>query len=713
MATRREFSRLGSGLIAGAAVALVVTLLHANRALERLEFPTYDMRMRWTLPEGEVHPEIALFIVTEESIDWMEEKNGLSWPWDREAFAFLFRACALGKARAVLFDFFTHIDAGEGEDSWAAALRAGPPSFFAVPFLKDKNGRADARPDLSALLLRFAVEIQNDGSVEVPEEPYRSVKLPRPKLAAAVAGACDVSTPRESDGLIRRYRLFTRFRGRHYPSFALAALMARERAAVVRIRGRWMTVGSLTFPVEPDGTIQLRFLPPGKGFALKPASRVIRWVEDVESGKAGTSDPAGVNGRIVLMGTNAPGLVDIRQTPVSESTPGVEIHATAIANLLDSAHLRLGPRWLSFVLIGVLALATSAVTRLTSAIAGGISALILATGYGLITVSMFQQRWVLDLMPQASAIFLAYATASTINFIYEGRQRLRVKRQFQRYVSPKVVDKILKNPDSLHMAGERKPLSIFFMDFAGFTTLSESLDPTELVKLVSEYHHEAAGEIFRTEGTLDKYIGDAIMAYWNDPIDQPDHAWRACRAALGAQDRLRALAAEMRKRGLSEMRARIGINSGIATVGDMGAQGQANYTVMGDEVNLASRLEGVNKEFGTEIIASEAAFGPARDRIEGRELALIKVKGKQQSVRIFELLGVKGEVPAERLERARAFQRTLGDFRARRWAEARAGFAAALEQGDEAARPYLPLCDHYVTEPPPPDWDGSYKMDHK
>jgi class 3 adenylate cyclase len=290
---------------------------------------------------------------------------------------------------------------------------------------------------------------------------------------------------------------------------------------------------------------------------------------------------------------------------------------------------------------------------------------------------------------------------------------MRIKRDFQSYVSPKVVEKILANPDALSLKGERKMLTMFFMDFAGFTSMSELLDPLELVALISEYHNEAAEEIFKTEGTIDKYMGDAIMAFWNDPIAQEDHALRACVTAIAAQKRLRLMALKMKERGLPEMRARIGINTGVATVGNMGAKHQVGYTVIGDEVNLASRLEGVNKEFGTEIIISEAACLPARDRLDVRELALIKVKGKKVPVRIFELIGLKGEAAPDRLERAKLFGEAFGEFRARRFNKAWESFLSLTQKGDRPSEVYVSLCERYMSDPPPPDWDGSYQMEHK
>jgi adenylate cyclase len=308
---------------------------------------------------------------------------------------------------------------------------------------------------------------------------------------------------------------------------------------------------------------------------------------------------------------------------------------------------------------------------------------------------------------------LAYAATSALNYLYEGRQKQRVKRDFQRYFSPLVVEKILKTPDALSLEGERKELTIFFMDFAGFTAMSEKLDPSELVKLMNEYHNEAAEEIFRTEGTIDKYIGDAIMAFWNDPLPQADHALRACLTAVGTQVRLKEMARLMRERGMPEMRARIGINSGIATVGNFGAKRQVNYTLIGDEVNLASRLEGVNKEFGTDIIVSEATFAPAKDRLEARELALIKVKGKKLPVRIFELLSLKGELAPERRELVGRFAEALADFRARRFQKAWEAFLPLSQKGDGPSDVYTALCERYRVEAPPADWDGSYQMDHK
>ncbi|HVE41410.1 MAG TPA: adenylate/guanylate cyclase domain-containing protein, partial [Planctomycetota bacterium] len=393
--------------------------------------------------------------------------------------------------------------------------------------------------------------------------------------------------------------------------------------------------------------------------------------------------------------------------------PGTEVHATAIRNILQREYLRESPAALSILLAVVFVVATALITRLSSAALGGGASAAVLLGYGGLSVVLFNAHWIVPMAVPMLAIVLAYAATSAVNFLHEGRQRLQTRRIFSQYLSAKVVDKILKHTDALHLEGERKPLTIFFMDFAGFTAMSEKLDPTELVKLISEYHNEAAEEIFRTEGTLDKFIGDAIMAYWNDPIEQPDHALRACLSAVGAQKKLLKMAQIMKERGLPEMSARIGLNTGVATVGNMGAKTHVNYTLIGDEVNLASRLEGVNKEFGTKVIISEATYLPAKEHLDVRELALIKVKGKKLPVRIYELIGLKGEASPERLETVRKFEAALAEFRGRKFHKAWELFLSMAQKGDHAAEVYVGLCESYMNEPPHPEWDGSYQMEHK
>jgi adenylate cyclase len=706
--------RLAGSLGVGACSALLAVLLNASGLLEPWELGTRDLRTRFTLPPGDrpARDDVFLVMVTDESLALVEEHARMSWPWDRELYALVVGACARGGAAALLFDVLLH-EAGPDPEALAEALRRAPPTYLAASFWEKAPPRKP-RPWEPEILARGAIEVDSDGSVAL-EESFEDVRLPSPEFARAARGFCGISNPRDRDGVIRRYRLLYRYRGRDYPSMALAALLAREGEARVRIRDGVLTVGRASFPVEPDGTILLRYFRAGTSFPWRAAWNVINAMAPAagEGAPPAPFRPEELAGKVVVFGVSASGLTDLRATPVSPVMPGPEIHAVALANLLAGVPLREAPRWASLLGVAILAFGVAAATRMTSAVAGGAlaaGALLLAAAGA---TALYRAGWAVDVVAPLGAGVFSYAAASALNFLVEGRQRRRIKREFQRYVAPQVVEKILAQPDALRLEGERKTLTIFFMDFAGFTALSEKIDPQELVGLVSAYHDEAAAEIFAAEGTIDKYIGDAIMAFWNDPVDQPDHAARACRAAVGAQRRLRALAARMRERGLPEMRARIGVNTGVATVGDMGARGQVNYTAIGDEVNLASRLEGANKEFGTEILVSEATWSAAAGAVEGRELALLRVKGRSRPVRVFEVWGRAGEGSPERREFARRFEAALADFRARRFREALGVFVGLAAGGDAASEVYRALCERYLAEPPPPDWDGAYRMESK
>lgn len=709
--SRERRLRLVSALIVGASVALLVLLLRATGQLDLWELKTEDVRTRWTLRDSGSHvrPDLVFIAITDDSIDAVFKKNKITFPWDWDFYALLLEACERGKASSILIDLFLR-EKREGSEELVQSLRTGPPAWFASAFWNKGKGKAyEPDPELEKRLARFALEMDNDGSLKPPDF-FEKVDLPSEILADGMAGFTTISTQREKDQQIHRYHLLVEFRGRFYPSFALAALLSREKTRLVRIRDRVLHVGGLSVPIEADGSILLRWYPQGTSFPWIESTRVL---QRMTGGDPKSFDPATLAGKTVMIGTTAAALTDLRITPVSDVMPGPELHLVALANVLNGDALRSTPWIVSFLVVLAAAFGVAFSTRFASVGLGGAAAvgsvgLLVAAGVGL-----FRAGRVIEMVPGVLSIGLSYAAASAVNFLYEGRQRQRIKRDFQRYMSPKVVEKILKNPDALSLKGERKLLTFFFMDFAGFTSVSEKVEPVEMVKLISDYHNEAAEEIFATEGTVDKYVGDLIMAFWNDPIDQEDHALRACLSAVAAQKRLKKMAVMMKERGLPEMTARIGLNTGFAIVGNMGARNQVNYTVIGDEVNLASRLEGVNKEFGTDIIISEATYLPCKDRLEARELALIKVKGRKMPVRIFELMGLKGEVPAERLRAARVFEGALKALQGRRFAEAWETFTSLAQKGDPAADVYAEVCEEYRRSPPPEDWDGAYQMTGK
>jgi class 3 adenylate cyclase len=288
------------------------------------------------------------------------------------------------------------------------------------------------------------------------------------------------------------------------------------------------------------------------------------------------------------------------------------------------------------------------------------------------------------------------------------RQRDQIQGLFKRYLAPQVVDELIRNPEKAAPGGERRELSVLFIDLVGFTSLSEELSPEQMVGLLNDYF-ERATEVLGLHGaTLDKFIGDAIMCFWNAPLPQEDHAARACLTALGLLSVVDVLAPEFRARGVKQLDCRIGVNTGPGVVGNLGSRAAQDYTVIGDTVNLASRLEGAARVYGTRTLVSEGTVVAARGAVLARELDLLRVKGRQLPVRVYELVDVAGATPPAHLAR---FAEGLALYRARRFAEAREAFLTSPE--DPPSRVFAARCETWMTQPPPEDWDGVFSLDTK
>jgi adenylate cyclase len=307
-----------------------------------------------------------------------------------------------------------------------------------------------------------------------------------------------------------------------------------------------------------------------------------------------------------------------------------------------------------------------------------------------------------------------YLGITVYRYITEEREKKKIRGAFQYYLTASVINEMLKDPSKLKLGGDKKDLTVLFSDIRGFTTISEKLTPEDLVHLLNEYLTEMTNLVFKYDGLLDKYMGDAIMAVFGAPLDQPDHALRACRTALGMMDELKKLQEKWADEGRPVFDIGIGINSGDMVVGNMGSDMRFDYTVMGDMVNLGSRLEGINKEYGTNIVISEYTYAVVKDALFCRELDSVRVKGKKLPVKIYELLGEKKD--AEKWEKAVSlFEEGLSKYKQALWDEAIAAFRKVLEvrQDDAPAKLYIDRCEELKKNPPEGSWDGVFTMTRK
>ena len=690
-------------LVAGAFAGL-----GALGTLDSLENRLWDLRVRAFARPSEATDRIRLILLDQGSLDWADAELGVQWPWPREFYGVIVSFLTRSGARAAAFDvLYTEPSfyGVEDDETFAAAIR--------------ENGRIVAAVQLS---------LERDGAVSwpsaAPEPPAASLGsgawlkdfpravLPIPELAASAAALGNVLAETDPDGINRRLPPLARFDSRTVPTLALAAYCLGEDVQDLEFRHRELRGGGRVMPLTEDGHAVLRYRGLSQTHRAVNAGAVLRSETALREGGSPEIDPNFFADKYVLFGFSAPGLKDLRPSPVGESYPGVEVHATLLDNLLAADFVNVPPRWVAAALILALGSVAGAAIRLcrdaVQSAAVLASALILP--FAAAWVSAAAGIWMPVVAPEGAVLFTLIG-GFVVNYAGEGRQKRFIKEAFSQYLSPVVIERLVQNPDRLTLGGEKRRLSILFSDIQGFTSISEGLDPVSLTALLNDYLSEVTEIIYRFGGTIDKYEGDAVIAFWNAPLDLPSHALNSIKAALEYQKRLAEIRPRLAKTAGRDVFARIGINTGDVVIGNMGSRQRFNYTFLGDAGNLASRLEGINKQFGTFIMVSEFTKDAAGEdpEVAYRELSRVTVVGKNEPVRVFEpLYRAEYERRAEILE---GFDRGLrlyysGDFKA-----SLTEFEA-IRDSDPPAAAYCERVGRLL-EDPPPQWTGVWAITEK
>jgi adenylate cyclase len=627
----------------------------------RLEWALYDLRMAASAPQAPPDDDILIVDISQTSLDhYVKTDPNLRWPWPYMFHGHIVRAARAGGARAVLFDVSFEGASMRAEDD-EELLRAAIEEHGGVALAVIRKEFDPAGDEGLEPIAPFLVPLVSEG-FEPPLPTANRFAPINPELAGAARALGDVVFGNDADGILRSYPLLTRTPRGHLPSLALAGLLVAEGARELRWTpdGR-LVAGSRSVAADADGSLRLRYYGRQRTFRHLPADHAVAAGLDLARGRPPSIDLSIFRGRIVLVGATAPALFDFTSVPTARTFPGVEVHATALANMMHGHRIARAP---ALTLAAILFFACAApllfVHRRPTWIAAAF-AIVLALWIGAIFFAFARGVWIHAAAPSA---VLAGALVASLgaNYLTEGRQRRLVKSIFEKYVSPRVVERLVEHPELVRLGGERRTLTCFFLDLEGFTGMSEALPPERVVETANRYLNAATLEIWKTEGTVDKYVADAIVAFWGAPEPLPDHARRACEAAWRVRQAVAEVAAVDEREGRKPLRARIGLNTGEVVVGNVGAERQFNYTVMGDEVNLASRLEGANKLFGTGIILSERTIREAGEGIVAREVGSVRVLGRQRAIRVYELLGLAGEAPAEVVEAVRLRAQAMEAF---------------------------------------------------
>jgi len=748
---------------------------------QRLELATLDTRFRYR-PARFAHPDPRIAIV---DIDQKTQEVLGRWPFSRTYFAQLLDALHADGAAAAAFDItFSKPDQtaaplrslrasletprqnsepvdskviGEinrlvaeydADSKFAAAIRRFGPVILGNYFLftpADLQGLSDATLDSYANQISFFAfppahpmrpESGKQDKLHLMEDFAAAGLLPRgaeanlDALTSAMQGDSSwtgfFNFPPDNDGVVRRATLVLPY-GRSqnpeqwdlYSSLGLVAaraLLGQEAQDTNLFYGPigiWkISLGSKA-AIYPDGRGQLLINYEGPWGTFPHYSIV-----DVIEGKC---KPGTFQGKLVLVGATATGIGDLRATPFGGANfPGVEIHANVVDNILNDRFLRRGAKQAlsDVLLIFAFGIPLGIWMALVSARWMWFGAFLFVP---LVAVDYwsFLHGWWLNFTVPAVTLASNVLLVSLYRSLVEEKEKRRVRSVFGQYLSPEVVRRLLVNPRLVEP--KKTEITVMFSDIRGFTTISEKLDAQELALFLNQYLSDMTSLVFDHHGTLDKYIGDALMAFWGAPFEEPGHAAKACKAALKMMDRVRELQKKWEAEGKPHLDIGIGLNTGMASVGNMGSALRYGYTALGDAVNLSSRLEGLNKDYGTHIIVNESTYEAAKQSgFLFRELDLIRVKGKLQPVAIWELVGRAGEdtvygAPEQVRSRVELFRSARALYGKRRWQAAQQAFQEILDKwaDDGPSRAYWKRCQEYLFEEPPAAWDGVFTMTHK
>ena len=719
---------------------LLVLLGHSARVyqipfINHMDSLIYDAKVRLTMPQG-VDKRVVILDIDEKSL----AEQG-RWPWGRDKLATLMNK--LFDQYGIRLVGFDVVFAEPDESSGLKSLES-----LAKKELRDVAGFQASLRELRPQLdhdARFAASLKNrpvilgyyfsskeggvsSGTAPEPVFPAGTFSGRRigftqwvsfggnlPEFQKAAAGAGHFNPLVDIDGTSRRVPLLVEYDGKYYESLALAMvrnLLGNPPIAPGYPEGapssyaamEWLELkganGAMSIPVDENAATLI----PYRGYQ---GSFPYISITDVLNDKVPKEQLAG---RIAVVGTTAPGLMDLRATPVGAAYPGVEIHANLIAGMLDGAIKHKPPYILGadvlLVLIAgsVMVFLLPMLSPLRATVVGVIVLLLLlSVNFSFWHVS----NVVLPLANGMIAIVLLYAMNMSWGYFVESRTKRQLTGLFGQYVPPELVEEMSRDPENYSMAGRKAELTVLFSDIRGFTTISEGLEPNELATLMNQYLGAMTLVVRKHRGTLDKYIGDAIMAFWGAPVDDPEHARNAVLTGLEMHVALHELNKDLVARGWPELKIGVGVNTGPMTVGDMGSPVRQSYTVMGDAVNLGSRLEGITKQYGVGFIVGESTRELLKKEFVFRELDGVRVKGKEDPVGIYEPVGEEGKVAREEMEEIKLWNQALRAYRTQDWDQ-----AELTLMNFKHIKPrylydlYVKRVEHLRKEPPGENWDG-------
>lgn len=699
------------GLICIGVIAAVLFLNHFE-IFDNFELSTQDVRFRVRGIEPH-NDDVVIVGIDPQSLDMLML---IAMP-PRDFHVQLIENLYKAGAKAVLFDvlFLNYT----GDTSSSVSLE-GAPSY-------NDSLLADviARYPNTVIARKVKVEMR-----KATQQTVGEATTP-PELFRYPGQMAFVNMYQDSDSFIRRAKLISDDMppelGWNY-SYALKAAMYALDAdtAWVDTNRHVIHVGDRRIPLNESDFMIINFAMDEETFQKNGGYISYEQVlDDSEYGLGALMENDRLKDKVVLIGAAWPESHDDFPTPFYKGTSlfspdefgmyGVHVHKNIATTILEQRFITPTKYWQMVLLVVFMTMLSTIINYRFRGFHGLFMTVVISAVYTVVAVYAFiaYRRLIPLVVPAFAAVFTNYMSVVTYNFLSERKQKAMIRGAFGQYVPPAVVSELIKNPDKLTLGGEERVMSVIFSDVAGFTTISEKLTPKQLVELLNEYLTAMTDVVLGYGGIIDKYEGDAIMAEFGAPLPDEDHALKACLTAIDMQKTLTELRDKLLREGRPELRARVGINSGSMVIGNMGSSRIFDYTVMGDNVNLSSRLEGANKVYGTYIMCSEATRKMAGDSLIYRELDLLRVKGKTEGVLVHEIIGRRDDsIPESRLKCLGLYAEGLAAYKAREWDDGLRLFnqALAFDGDDSPSKVYIERCNEFKLNPPPDDWDGIFTM---
>jgi len=706
------------------ALLLLLLALHAN-LFERLENLTVNWRFQTREPyDPKPDPRVILVKIDQSSLDQLG-----GWPWDRSLHGDFCQLATAGDAAVIGFDLlFTEPREKKSDEHFVQGVAKANAVVTGANF-DPQNPKGDAvqyNLGKTKPLTRVEGDIKAIGGQNV-------VLLPIPALREVSYFGFVEAAPESSDGIRRRLPLVERIGGEVFPSLSLQILCQFWKVApenvVVRLGSEIELPtpdGTKHIPINERGEMLLNYRDSDSYAAITGGVNAVSYgqlmgglAEHFVEGKEYPKELPSIENKMLLVGQTAVGLIDFGPSPLEAASPLVAVHLTALNNILQDDYLKIAPDWPITLGWFVISWVTLFYLRKKSIIFSIIIPLICVGLYSMLAEIVFiKQSLLLPLVWPVMFFLLLHLGIIVLRWIEEAQSRQQIKQIFSSYIAPSILDQLLEQPDSIKLGGVSKPVTMLFSDIRGFSGLSETMSEEQLVRQLNEYFEKMVGCVNRYRGTLHKYIGDAVMAAWGDVLpEKPEiDAAHAVRSALAMRAELILLNQMWAEQKRPQLRIGIGLNHGKVLVGNIGATQRREFTVMGDPVNLASRLEGVTKEYHTDIAIGESVREFVREQFLLRTLGVIVVKGKSQPVKVYEVLDdlekPLGLWPAEWVA---DYEKTMEAYFARKFREAREGFKKCLKRRPEdyCSKLYLDICDELILHPPPKNWDGTQVMKTK